>query len=320
MTLRRMLRAVILAVLLSALVYAVLVVMSDWHAVSAALTGFSPLVMLAVIALATLGYFVRALRWRALMRSVGYPVTLRDACYLQFSGQTMGVSPGRVGEVLKPWLARDLSDMPMGKGIALVFAERVADLLAVCLLSLGGLSLLAAGGWWLAGALGLLLAGTLVMSSAWFHRLALKLVCKTAWTRRHHEAIASIAETIRSSLHWRTLAWSTPAALVAWGLEGIGFALCVRGLGFDGSTLPAIVSVYAVSAIVGAFTFLPGGIGFTEASMVGIMVALGMSAADASAATLLIRVATLWWGVVMGWAVLATRPVVFKRLFTAEVE
>jgi hypothetical protein len=32
-------------------------------------------------------------------------------------------------------------------------------------------------------------------------------------------------------------------------------------------------------------------------------------------ATLLVRVATLWWAVVLGWAALASRPALFRRLF-----
>ena len=65
---------------------------------------------------------------------------------------------------------------------------------------------------------------------------------------------------------------------------------------------------------MGAFTFLPGGIGLTEASMTGILVATGMDASSASAATLITRVATLWWGVAVGWLAVATRPSLFTSL------
>ncbi|MBN2847110.1 MAG: flippase-like domain-containing protein, partial [Coriobacteriia bacterium] len=71
----------------------------------------------------------------------------------------------------------------------------------------------------------------------------------------------------------------------------------------------------AASTIIGAFTFLPGGIGLTEASLAGILVAAGMEAPSAAAVTIVVRSATLWWGVAVGWIALATRPKVLERLW-----
>ena len=98
----------------------------------------------------------------------------------------------------------------------------------------------------------------------------------------------------------RPLIVSALLSCFAWGLEGIAFGLCIRGLGFDGLTMGAAVAVYAISTILGALTFLPGGIGLTEASMAGLLIAAGMAGPDASAATLLIRLVTMWFGVALG--------------------
>jgi uncharacterized protein (TIRG00374 family) len=309
-----MLGALVLAIGVSAIVYAVLAFVADGPAVADALGTFPPATLAIMLALALGCYLVRALRWGWLMRLVGHPASVRDALYLHLSGQTMAVSPGRMGEVLKPWLARDTVGMPMGEGVALVFCERVADLLAVCILSLGGLSLVDAGWWAVVLVFGTLGVGVYVAGSSWFHRAALGLIGRQAWARRHHEAAAAMSATVQRALAWRPLALSTLASVVAWGFEGVGFYLCVRTLGFSGLDVFAGVSVYAVPTIVGAFTFLPGGIGGTEASMAGILIAVGMPGADAAAATVLTRVATLWWAVLLGWAVLVTRPTVFRRL------
>ena len=318
MNLNRMVRALVLAVLASALVYAIMIILSDGLAVREALSDFSPVVLAAMLALSSGCYMLRGWRWGKLMRLMGHSVRFSDALYLHMSGQTMGISPGRVGEVLKPWLAREIAQMPMSRGLALVFAERVADLIAVCILALGGLSALGGGMWTLVAALGAIVAGTAVASSHWFHRLALGVLAKQAWARKHHSSATAISETIRWALSWRALLWSVPISVAAWGLEGAGFALCLRELGFVGLDVPASVSVYAIATIVGAFTFLPGGIGLTEASMAGILIAAGMTASGASAATLLTRVLTLWWAVLLGWLMLASRPALFRRLLGRE--
>ncbi len=313
---RRVIRGLIVAAIASAAVYIVLAVVTDADTVGATLREFPLDVFLGMLLLSLGCFLVRSIRWGGLMRLVGHPVSFADSLYLQLSGQTMTVTPGRVGEVLKATLAKEVGGLPMAAGVALVFCERVADLIAVAILSLGGAALIRNGEWVVSSVAVLIGVGVLIAGSEWFHRVALRAVEKQAWARSHQASAAVISETIKSALSWRTLSWSVPASVIAWGLEGVGMWLCVRALGFDELSILATVSVYAVSTILGAFTFLPGGIGLTEASMAGLLIATGMSAPDASAATLLVRVATLWWGVGIGWAFLASRPRILKGLFT----
>ena len=314
----RMLRALVLAVVASALVYAVMVVASDGDAVLAALRQLSWGTVLAVLAMSTVAYALRGVRWGWLMGGSGHHVSVGDALYLHLSGQIMGVSPGRVGEVFKPWLAREVAGMPMSAGLALVFAERVADLIAVCILALGGLSIIGGGVWTVVVALGAIIAGTAVASSRWFHALAMRILRRQRWIQRHLESLSTIGETLATALSWRTLVWSVPVSLVAWGLEGLGLWLLLGALGPLPLGAPAVVAAYALATLVGAFTFLPAGIGLTEASLAGVLVASRVTASVASLSTLLIRVATLWWSVLLGWIALGSRPAIARRIFAGQ--
>jgi glycosyltransferase 2 family protein len=318
MKLKRVISGIIIAALASVLVYAALAFFTDAHEIAAALRAFPLSTFVAMLVLSAISFVVRGVRWGALMRVVGYPVSTKDALYLQLSGQTMSVTPGRVGEVLKPWLASNIADMPMTRGIALVSSERLADLIAVCFLSLGGLSTIGGSMWILIAALAVIVVGTAVVSSQWFHAVALRFIERQDWSKKHHASATAISETIQASLTWRTMMWSVPASVIAWGLEGVGFGLCLYALGFTQLSMFAAVSVYAISTIVGAFTFLPGGIGLTEASMAGILIAAGMDPSSASAATMITRVATLWWGVGIGWIAIATRPSLFSKLLVTD--
>jgi len=194
----------------------------------------------------------------------------------------------------------------------------VADLIAVCLLALGGLWALGGATWVLALGVAVVVAGTALAGSAWFHGLALRFVRGRERARKHEASAETIADTLHRALHWRVLAWSVPASVAAWGLEGVGFALCLKAFGFDVLGALVGVSVYAVATIAGAFSFLPGGIGLTEASMAGILVAADMPAAAASGATIVTRVATLWWGVALGWIALASRPGLLRRVLGSD--
>jgi uncharacterized protein (TIRG00374 family) len=261
-----------------------------------------------ILALATAGIVLRSLRWRWLMGQAGYPVGISSAFYLQLSGLAASVTPARAGEIIKPWLSRDISGMPMSSGIALVFAERVADLIAVCVLSLGALSLLGAGVWVFAG-VGLAVIGLVwVASSGRLHGAVVRVLSRHRLLKDRRASLETISKTIRRVLRVRVLAPSAMVSIAVWGFEGVGFVLCLRALGFDGLPVAAAVSLYAVSVLVGALTFLPAGVGLTEASMAGLLIGAGMAGADASAATIIMRLATLWWGVALGWGALAARP------------
>lgn len=314
MNLRRATVSVVVAVAASVLLYAVLAFLTDAPAVLDALRSYPTEIFVLALVLAGVSFVVRGVRWGLLMRVVGHPIGMRDAVYLQLSGQTMSVTPGRLGEVLKPWLASRISDIRMTPGVALVFSERLADLIAVAVLSISGLSLLGGNQWILLTVLGLVAAGTGVASSQWFHDIALRFIARQEWARQHQASASAVSHTVKASLTWRTTLWSVACSVIAWGLEGVGFFFCLNALGFNDLNIFAAVSVYAVSTIVGAFTFLPGGIGLTEASMTGILVAAGMDPASASAATLITRVATLWWGVAVGWVAIASRPSLFRSL------
>ena len=98
---------------------------------------------------------------------------------------------------------------------------------------------------------------------------------------------------------------------VSWLGEGIGFYFIMLGLGMEPSQRLLAMSVFILSfsTIVGAASALPGGLGAAEVSIAGMLTfPLQQDPAIASAATLLIRLATLWFGVLLGLGVWAFTP------------
>ncbi len=92
--------------------------------------------------------------------------------------------------------------------------------------------------------------------------------------------------------------------LIAWGAEGVAFHIILRSLDVPIS-LALAVGIYAVSVLAGALSFIPGGLGSTEAVMGVLLVLVGVDTATAVAATLVWRLATLWFAVAIGLVVVA---------------
>ena len=92
---------------------------------------------------------------------------------------------------------------------------------------------------------------------------------------------------------------ATLLSVVAWAAEALAFQWILQGLGLD-SGFAFAAFVYAVAMLAGALSFMPGGLGGAEAAMVALLLWAGMPLPDAVAATVLIRLATLWFAVVLG--------------------
>jgi uncharacterized protein (TIRG00374 family) len=91
----------------------------------------------------------------------------------------------------------------------------------------------------------------------------------------------------------------TLLSVVAWSAEAVAFHWILQWMGAD-IELTFAVFVYALAMLAGAVSFMPGGLGGAEAVMVGMLMFKGMNSADAVAATVLIRLATLWFAVAIG--------------------
>lgn len=92
--------------------------------------------------------------------------------------------------------------------------------------------------------------------------------------------------------------------VLSWALEGLSLYLITRDIGIELS-LAAGIGIYAIAVLAGALSFLPGGLGGTEAVMGVLLVAFGSDGAAAVAITLLCRIATLWFAVALGGVAVA---------------
>jgi uncharacterized protein (TIRG00374 family) len=62
------------------------------------------------------------------------------------------------------------------------------------------------------------------------------------------------------------------------------------------------IGIYSIAILGGALFFLPGGLGSTEAFMFVLLMQMGLDPVAAGAATVISRVTTLWFAVILGWS------------------
>ena len=251
------------------------------------------------LALALLNYGLRFVRWQLYLARLGHPGPWRPSLRIYLAGFALTTTPGKVGEALRGVLLQRWG-VPYPHSFAAFFSERLSDLVAIVLLALLGLSTHASARPLVISGLVLSLLGLAVLANGRWTQALLDRVHETgSRARRGLRHLLTVLVEARHCHAPGVLAQASLLALVAWSAEAWAFHLILHRMGAD-TPLVFAVFVYAVSMLAGALSFTPGGLGSAEAVMVGLLVWQGVDASDAVAATLVIRLATLWFAVGLG--------------------
>jgi uncharacterized protein (TIRG00374 family) len=298
-------RRLITGLIFGFLVVLGLTLLSDLKAVSQQIYDFRWSIYPAVLGLTLFNYLLRGFKFHFYLRQIGaQSIPLKESFRIFVAGFPLAVTPGKVGEALKGvWIHHKDSDVTIARGISVVFAERISDGLAVLLLST--LGVIAYPQYWpvFLGVLVLLL-GIIIVSQIRPLALALlDLTAKIPLVKRFTSSLREFYEGSFALFNPGVTIVATGLGLISWFGEGLGFYLILLGLGVPPSweTFAIAVFVLSFSTVVGAVSALPGGLGAAEATISGMLIlTLGLDAGTATAATLLIRFATLWFGVGLG--------------------
>lgn len=296
---RNLKRKLILGIGLGVAVYVILGFYADYNSLIASLERFDLLMLPPAVALVAAGYALRFIRWEFLLRVIQVRMSLLPSLVIFISGLTMSISPAKLGEVLKSFLIKDHTGVPVSRTSPVVVAERVGDVIAVVILGAVGALAYESG------------RGVLVVSIAMVIMFVALVQSRSISMRLLHQAesmpvlgrfadhFESFYESSYELLRLRRLAVTIVFSTVGWFLECIASWLLLRGLGLE-TDLLLVTFVFAVSTLAGAVAMIPGGLGVTEGSMTGLFVANGIERGDAVAATLLIRIVTFWFAIAVG--------------------
>jgi uncharacterized protein (TIRG00374 family) len=293
-------RALLLVVLISALGYLAFSLWGGWREVLAAMTrvGFTGTAIALTLSLANYG--LRFVRWQKFLALLGHRVHTPESLRIYIAGFGLTILPGKVGEAIRSvFLKKHGVSYP--ESLAAFFSEQFSNLISMLLLVTIGL--------WAypkAQPVVVILAAIIVT--------VLVVLQQTKWLQAF-EAFAVrrlpaklgklVGHGIEVVLHsgrcfkLPMLLQGMVLGLFAWGSEGVAFYYIMHVLGSD-MPLQVALFIYAFSMLVGALSFLPGGLGGTEATMVALLMLNNVAQPQAVAATVLIRLATLWFAVALG--------------------
>lgn len=297
-------------------VYMFFGIRSEWRETADALGSFAWKLAPVLLLLSLGNYALRFVRWEIYLRMLGIRVPLGSSISIFAAGLAMTITPGKVGEFLKSYLLKEAHGIPMATSAPVVFVERVGDLLGLILLASFGVAT------YRPDMVPILVISSVicvtaivVLQSSKLTSGVLSIVRRVPVGDKIAPKVQELIDSSRSLLGARALTIGLLLGTAAWFLECAGYWLAFGGFGVDDFELGLATFGYSISTLAGVVS--PGGIGVTDAGLIEIAEQIrGVSPAISTAASFIVRVATLWFAVALG-AIALLR---FKGLVDVDVD
>ena len=263
--------------------------------------------MAAACGLAFGNYMVRWLKWEFYLARLGIKgIGRRDSLLTFLSGFVLTVTPGKVGEVFKSLVLFETHGVPVARTAPIVVAERVTDVIGVVVLIVLGSLGFSGGLLWAGLGATAVLALVVVVSHRGLSLALIRVIERLPGPfRRVGPKLHMAYDSLAMLVHPMNLIVPTLLSIGAWFLECTALWVILRGFGQD-TGLGLSTFFYATSTLAGALVPVPGGLGVTETSLQGQLQEIGhVAATTATASMILVRFATLWFAVLVGFLALS---------------
>lgn len=242
----------------------------------------------------------RYARWFWLLGERGSAPPIWRGFFAYLAGFALTATPGKAGELLRIRYFENMGITPSRTIAAFVF-ERACDLLVILLLSLLA--------WRVFPTIGLLCLVVITLVGILFGLVAWpgSARCLEWMSAKQHGGLLKrltsfIEETrveLKIYLRWRLLGASMAIGCLAWSLIALAFVGICNSLEIHAPFF-ALLGIYPLAMLIGALSFVPGGVGTTELAIVLMLERLGVPVPDALAAAIGVRLVTLWFAILEG--------------------
>lgn len=284
--------------------YASFLLISDFNILYNKITNFKIIYLPLILSLISASWLVLFFRWTILLKKVNVSIPLKANFLIYLSSFSLSATPGQLGELIKSQLLKNKFNIPVAKTAPLVIIERLYDLTGAVFVSVFGLWFLGIGIYIIIIASTCLVVIFLLLRSRTAFNKILNLVKNIKFLSNVTKSLSESYDTIHLSLNRKTFFLSIIFSIAYWFVIGIAAYFVLKAVGIDTVSYVNIISIYSSSIILGAASFIPGGIGVTEGSIAGLLTLNGVDISIAFVLGILIRIFTLWYGVLVGFVAL----------------
>ncbi len=302
----KVLKKIISIVIITIIIYAVFLFISDLDKISDKIFNFKLEFLPIIIGLVIFSWIISYFRWNILLKNqnIHIPHSLNFQIFLV--GGALGITPGKIGELFKSQILKEKFNIPRTKTAPLFIVEKFLDLVSAMIVTIIGIWFIPEIGY--LAIVGLMISVLLfkILTSKKFFNQTLNFLNKIKFLKKYLEPLSSSHEILSKTLYSKKMFFLLTLSFFYWIIIGCAAFFVIEGFGFSIGSILNIISTYSSSLIIGALSFIPGGIGIAEGSLIGLLTFQGIDVSEAIVIVVLIRIFTLWFSTITGFIALKT--------------
>ncbi len=269
------------------------IIISDVERVLESILNFKIEFLFPIFGFILLGALVKGVRQQFLLNTAGIKIPITKSILLHCAGSSLTLTPGGSGEFIKTYYLKKKFGYNISKSLPVFIVEKFYDFLSISiiiillffLLQISEIIIII----FIIILIGIILS---VTTSKSFFKLSSKIFTKIPLFKKHITSLEDFQNSIKNIIKEKILV-KISLSIFSLILYSIGIYLVFVGFNLDLDILFTTFVTFT-SILFGYITFLPGGIGVTEISVVGFLTNEGINLSLATSIMLLLRL-TGWW-------------------------
>jgi glycosyltransferase 2 family protein len=250
-----------------------------------------------IIAILLLGY-----RFHIILKKLNINSSAKRSLTIYIAGLSFLATPANSGQIVKSHIMKEQFGIEISRTAPILLIEKWSELcstviflifLALFYITWESMVVTLTG-----IVLSIFIFG--VMRNQEIFRLFKRLISKFSFLKKYEESIENSRDTLKILSSKKIIAAVIVTTLPAIILMAVSVYFMFEALGIHISFVMSS-EIFYISLIFGGLTFIPGGLGITEASMLGLLVKYtNYELVVLTTAVLLVRLVTLWFPTILG--------------------
>lgn len=252
-----------------------------------------------------LGYFIRFIRWRLILKKLGIKIPIVDDILVWMGSYTFTATPGKIGEGIRAILLKKIFGISFSETFAAIIFERIIDGLSVFIIVFINFKIIKNLEFlkelnFLRNLDNLYPFVIFLFLMIFVFKKKIKRIFKDLLNYHLINNSKELIISLRTLFSWKLFLMALPLGMLSWGLEGLSLWLLIKDISNLNISLMESTVAHTTSGAIGVLSMLPGGVGSTEFTLNSFLSFQGLSQNISTSVTILIRLMTIWFATFLG--------------------
>lgn len=290
---------IFISVVVTILIYLVLSLFVDIESVIHALTSFKWQYSAFILFLIFFTFLLKFIKWQYYLRFMNIEIKISESFIIFMSSLALSFTPGKIGDLVKSYIMKELRGISTKKTIPIIFAEKMTEILALIILVILGLDFLNSGIYLPILTFIVFITLLILILNKNTMDLILGVLGKIKYIQKYIEPINISINNSKELFRPKPFILMMLSSISIWIVESFAFYLILVSFDLNIAVLWSFFT-YLFSVFIGSISFLPAGLGITDGSITLLLSNNGISKDISIGTALLIRIATLWFPLIIG--------------------